>query len=331
MKKLLALTLALVLALSLGTAALAFEWEDAGEYGDPYGWGYYWGQAGTDGAGIFAPNSVYPVFGDDMPSDLKNNLRLVVEWEKGGAMVESVKWKKLNDGWGIALTLHPNYTIEDAKELVGKIELIAKATGNFGGQDCVKGEVCTTFAFGPEDERLFVANAVEEVQGTGKADDADEYDITGPARDHIIYKCDEDSPGYVKFNSAGASLFQITAKMARKEKLHMHLVEDDGDVLDALDELGVDPDAIAHTYTLEGNVGFKNPAKFTLQADYDEQYFVYEWDGKKLTKQDYTWNSIDGVYEWNNTKMMTFVIADKELVAAEEEEETVDKNPDTGA
>ncbi len=149
-------------------------------------------------------------------------------------------------------------------------------------------------------------------------------DITGWPRNNIIYQINEEEGGYVKFGGT-TSLFQILANMNAEERLFMHLLEDDKDIIDALTENN--KDATLHTYTLEGNVAFRNDAEFTVQADYADQYVIYAYADGKLTKVDTEWDSIEGVYKWTAKEMTTYVISDVELVAADE----TTKNPDTGA
>ena len=299
MKKVIALALALMLALSMASVAFAA----AGDVASA---------ADTDIVG--ENNRLYP--GEKYTIDstaaglLATTKSITTKWTKGGAMVASVKLKdKGKDTVRLELELNENYTISDAKDLVGTIT--------------VKDTDGTETTLDIEE---VVGNDLVEVDGYSKK--ADAADDAIDALDNTIYKCTD--AGYLAFNS-DSRLFALTLKMAKDEKAFMY---SDEDMIDDVEDKYGDLDAEINCYAFGGRPTFKNAAEFTLQADYADQYIVYEWDGKKLTKQDYTWNSIDGVYEWSTKSPKAYVISDKELVAADEDEEAGDKtdeNPDTGA
>ncbi len=372
MKKLLALLLALTLALSLGTAALAdhvYEYDlyEAGQHcenpdypehlqpGESYilmgyevgegnegdDWGAYHGLAGeflfwdedhtTAFPGPYSYGTIVSPFaaataspsGTILPTNTTDGLialpyngtlhaRVSADWSVGGAMVKSVKFVK-NPGSGddlidqhgtLVLELNENYTIDTPKRLIGVITLTeGKETANI----YVNAEVC---------------NHLVIIDGYSKLEDAKEEAIE--TFDNTIYKCSEDAPGYVVFN-ANSRLFSTTLKMVKNEKAFMFSNED---MIDAVEEMYGNLEADIECYQFGGSPTFTNEAAFSLQADYADQYFVYEWSGQKLIKVDYEWDSINGLYKWATKSPTDYVISDKELVMAEEE---VEKNPDTGA
>lgn len=91
MKKLFSLVLALTLALSLGSAALAFEWDAI--YTDLGAWIMY---PGGD-AEVYAPGSKGAVIAAE--EVFKKVSRVSYSFEQGGAMVEGFGWKKIDFFW----------------------------------------------------------------------------------------------------------------------------------------------------------------------------------------------------------------------------------------
>ena len=117
MKKVIALALSMVMALSM-TAMAAETMNQAGAPGDP--------TPGSD-------NRLYP--GETYKFDFagwngnkndltKDNIKVSVDWDKGSAMVESFK---LKDGQ-MVLELKENYTIDELKDLVGTVTVTGKNT-----------------------------------------------------------------------------------------------------------------------------------------------------------------------------------------------------------
>ena len=198
-----------------------------------------------------------------------------------------------------------NFTITEAKDLEGEIVISYKDLNGDKKTDKVP-------------FKKIVSNHLTEVYGEEDPDDAMEIE----AIDNTLYQCAEDEEGFVKFNRN--ALLGCTLNMASKEKAFMY---NDEEAIETLTDKF--PDADIECYRFGGSPKFKNPAKFTLQADYANQYYVYTYKNGKLEKQDYDWNSVEGVYEWETNAPTNYVISDVELVAAAEEETT--KNPDTGA
>ncbi len=347
MKRLIALLLALTLALSVASIAMAEhvypselgygsteldpdidpddylqpgeEYEiaawDNNPDDDSYGWDNYsvysLGQAGVD-AGVAV--SVASAAGILLDEDTD----ISVDWSVGGALVESVKF---DDDEGIlVLTLMENFTIDSLKDLEG--------TFTFEYYDSTLGDdVEIDFEFYAE-----VSNHLVIVDGYSNLDDAADDAIE--ADDNTIYKCSEDEPGYVVFN-ANNRLFSTTLKMIKNEKAFMFSSEE---MIDTVEEQYGYYDADIECYQFGGSPTFTNEAAFSLQADYADQYYVYEWDGYSLTLVDYEWDSINGLYKWATTSPTDYVISDTELVAADEltdgdttDPDYVEENPDTGA
>jgi len=241
--------------------------------------------------------------------------RVTASWTVGGAMVSGVKWVK--DDKAFELVLNENYTISAEKKLEGTITFTSKKDKNKTIKIAVKG--------------LTVSNHLLTVEGYKKQKDAEDDVIN--AVDNTLYQCDEDNPGYICFNDG--RLLSCTLKMVKNEKAFMY---NDEKMIDAIDEKFGDTDARIDCYNFGGSPKFTNDAAFKLQADYADQYKVYTWANGKLTKQDYKWDSINGVYTWSTKTPTTYVISDKELTAASEtskeetaKETTTTKNPDTGA
>jgi len=256
-------------------------------------------------------NALNGVIDDVNTAATRKNWKVSTDWNIGGAMVASVKWDDDN-GW--QLNLNENYTITSLKKLQGTITFTNKADKNNTVEIAV-------------DEQ--VSNHLVTIDGYKKVADAE--DNVYEAMDNTLYQCDEDNPGYTTFNDG--RLLSCTLKMVKNEKAFMFNNED---MIDAVDEKYGDTDARIDCYTFGGSPKFTNDAAFKLQADYANQYFVYTWDGK-LHKQDYKWDSINGVYTWTTKTPTSYVISDKELTAADETAKTdtttdaATKNPDTGA
>ena len=306
MKKVIALALALTLALSMASVAFAADLAVA-DFGEA---------VKGNGGGVVETDRLYPGATyqldsgfDSLTPDTASDYGVKAEWTKGGALVESVKINK--SAGKVEVKFNENYTISDAKALVGSITLYEKADKD--------NKVTLTV------ETAVGNNLIDDIDTYGKVKDAKEDPQT--AINNTIYKCDD--AGYIAFNTE-KGLFSIILKMVKDEKAFLYNNED---MIDDIEDKYGDIDAEINCYQFGGRPTFKNAAQFTLQADYADQYFVYEWDGKKLTKQDYTWNSIEGVYEWNSKSPKSYVISDKELVAADEDEagDKTDENPDTGA
>ena len=347
MKKLMALALALLLALSMGSVALAQQPEISTDGNRPLDV-----PGGIPGCGFtdendedceltrehLLPGEKYALF---YTADPGKDLKVTAEWTKGGALVAGISYEKksrLEDydeillpevslagsqsdatraltrsGGSFALeggtrgiwvlTLKENFTISDLKDLEGTITVT--------GKDMAGEKKTEKFEF-----KHVVANHKITVQGDEDLDSARELE----AANNTLYVCEDEADGYVKFNLK--ALLGATLNMVGKEKAFMYT---DESAIAALTEQF--PKADIECFQFGGTPTFKNAAKFTLQADYADQYFVYSYENGKLVPQDYSWNSVEGVYEWETNTPATYVISDVELVAAAE----TTKNPDTGA
>ncbi len=353
MKKLMALALALLLALSMGSVALAQQPEyTPGDQFDIEGEIPGCGVADENGEYCeltrehLLPGEKYALF---YTADPGKDLKVTAEWTKGGALVAGISYEKKSrmgdygdaligtpdaapttgstvdapdaaayalravtgDGFAVeegttglwVLTLKENYTISDLKDLKGTITITGK--DSTGAKKTVE-----------YDLNKLVANHKITVQGDEDLDSARELE----AANNTLYVCEDEADGYVKFNLK--ALLGATLNMVGKEKAFMYT---DESAIAVLTEQF--PKADIECFQFGGTPTFKNAAKFTLQADYADQYFVYSYENGKLVPQDYSWNSVEGVYEWETNTPATYVISDVELVAAAE----TTKNPDTGA
>jgi len=237
----------------------------------------------------------------------KNKYRVSARWDMGGAMVKSVRWDAgqnyiYQSIWvdpptsyvmhgAFVVELNENYTISDLKWLKGTITFTRKA--DKAGFD---------YKFVGQ-----VANHLVIVDGYKKRADAEDDVID--ASDNTLYQCSADSPGYLCFNDG--RLLTCTLKMAKKEKAFMH---NDESTIDAVEEKYGGGSAHIDCYNFGGTPAFQNAAQFTLQADYADQYCVYTWANGKLTPQKYEWDENNGVYKWSTRTPGSYVISDTKLV-----------------
>ena len=319
MKKIVALALALLMVLSMGTVALAADYylEECVICGDE---------------GHLLPGETYPLsflltdydFDSDSPP-MDKRWKVSTDWEVGGALVKAVYWDKdfewdeyqggesaapayLSNGeetgaW--VIEMNENYTITELKRLEGTITFEPKGINKENGLEDLEIVVAD-----------IVSNHLVEVIGEEDADDV----IYEDAENNTVYQCVEDEAGYVGFNSG--KLLSVLCDLESEEKVFAYNNEE---MIEALAEKF--PEADIECYNFGAARTLQNEAKLTLQADYADQYYVYTYNKGVLEAQDYTWNDVDGVYEWNTKTLGAYVISDVELVAAEEET----KNPDTGA
>lgn len=310
MKKAIALTLALAMASSMSAIALAGD-EPIAE-------------------NTYAPGSQISVLADafsaedgSSPSEelTRTNYTLSVDWEKGGAMVDTVKID--NSDKEVQINLKESYTIDQIKVLEGTITLKART------------EDKTVYTLDlTEDNKLMVTNLVIEVEGTKHAEDAEEYSVD---QDNTIYHNDEDSAGYVVFKS-GSDMLTVLANMAKNEKVFMHISEEEIEAV--AEKYNKDEKANLLFFSFEGSPSLKNEATLSLEADYFNQAFVYEYDGSKLREVDAKLNKDEEAYEWTASKLSTYVVSDTKLKADgtaadgegnKNESNKNETNPDTGA
>ena len=239
-----------------------------------------------------------------------------VEWEKGAALVDSAKLVANADRQlGIKIELKENYTIDEEKDLVGTITMTSKATKT---------------TFGPvQTIAATVTNDVVEVDGASKKDDATSVDV----EDNTIYKMTES--GWVEFCGDGNRLSSVKVRLPEDKKVFAYFNEDS---IDEIEDKYYDLDAEIEyiNFVAKPNLGQK--ADIAIQGDYSDKYYLYEYEGGKLTEIDADWNEDDGLFEFTASKLGSYVISDKALVAEADEEpadeaveDTTSKNPDTGA
>ena len=326
MKKIIALALALIMALSMASVAYAEEAQA------PQLTFKYEAEEETciveleEGyAGHLLPGNTYALDVDGLedvapedggadaqadefkPAYTAKNWTVDADWEVGGALVAGIAYNKDKEVW--ELTLNENYTIAAAKRLEGELTFSPKGVAKKALADVEDPDVVVTI-------KEVVSNHLVEKLGEEDVDDV----LYEDACDNTIYICVEDEAGYVGFNSG--KLLSVLLDMESEEKVFAY---NDEELIAALAEKF--PEADIECYNFGTVRTLKNEAELTLQADYADQYYVYTYNKGVLEAQDYTWNSVDGVYEWTSKTLGSFVISDVELVAAEEET----KNPDTGA
>ncbi len=268
----------------------------------------------------------------ELISEDNYNFKADIDWSVGGALVNSLKFDDddwvsdssggtTNGAW--ILSLNENFTISSEKELSGTIIFETSDSLLTSDDAYIELEIDAS-----------VSNHLAMVSGYSDLDDAEDDAIE--AVDNTIYQCEEDESGYVVFNDQ-TRLFTTTLKMIEDEKAFMFNSEE---MIDDVEDRYGYIDADIECYQFGGSPTFTNEAAFSLQADYADQYFVYEWDGSSLTSVDYEWDSINGIYKWATKTPTDYVISDTELVAGDEvtdEDSTTDstydpeENPDTGA
>jgi len=312
MKKALSLMLALVMALSLGAMA--------------------WAGDSAIAPNTYAPGSEISItpeqFAQTTAGDAvdllplkRDNYTVSVEWTRGGAMVDTVK---LNDADGdVLVILKENYTITEAKDLQGTITLKAKTADKTAYECKLTG-----------DNALKVTNQVKDVEGSRKADDSEIYTAD---EDNTIYVCSEDAPGYVTFKS-GSDMLSALLKMNREEKVFMHIQEDTID--EVVEKYDAKEEAELYFFGFEGAPTLENDAALSLEADYFEKAYIYEYTGGKLREVNAKLSSDGGAYEWTSKKLTTYVVSDTKLAADaaaagetadDEKTEANESNPNTGS
>ena len=311
MKKVIALALSMVMALSM-TAMAAETMNQAGAPGDP--------TPGSDNR--LYPGETYKFDFDgwtDNKNDLtKDNIKVSVDWDKGSAMVESFK---LKDGQ-MVLELKENYTIDELKDLVGTVTVTGKNTI----QDVIAEDEEKYFTIAAE-----VANEVEDIDGASKRDDAEAIEVA----DNTIYNVT--TSGWFDFGGDGERLSSVLVRLPEDKQVFAYWNEDPiEDVEDKYYDLDADIEYV--NFVAKPNLG--RNAEIAIQGDYSDQYHLYEYVGGELEPIDADWNEDDGLFEFTASRLGSYVISDKELVAeadepAEDDEpaadDTTTQNPDTGA
>ena len=293
MKKIIALALALIMALSMASVAFAATTVRPGEKESVM----------FIGGDAYQAKREWKIVSTDFTSANKG-----VAGYKGVSMVDDVVIDK--DG-NVYVVLKESLTSTDAKAVVGEVVVATKD----GSQ---KHTLPVDFS---------VENIVKYVAGEKKAANAIPLTDAEMAKNTVMVV---DEAGYVKF-TAGASLAG-TVKLAKDEKAQVYLDAIDDDTKDAIDEyLGEDyeDEAIVEYINFAGT-GFKNDVDFQYDAYAEDPHFFYAWDGEKFVDLEAKFNDDEEVekYEFTAPAQGIIIVTDVEIVAAAEEDT---KNPDTGA
>lgn len=326
MKKVLAILLTALMALSLTPAALAYDLVLDND-----------GDLGSDGQML--PGVVYEFMLDearDEPSVAltSTNFSLSVDWYEGRSYVEYVR---ITDG-RIAIKLKPTGVYTDEKNIEAEITLTAKRdiTRRLGDDDdrTILIEKGDTFSISLSET---IARDVVEVEGEEEPGDVSPY-MADDA--DTIFVCT--SAGYVGF-SAGDRDFMLVTRMGNNKKAYIDV---DTAIIEKIENQYKGNGYNLSYYKFNDGPNVSNGTMSIRQTAY-----VYSWDGSKLTPISTT--EKDGRCQWKvEGKVGTYVISDKELVAGAQTGGTqesssssassapqgggsapasgVNKNPDTG-
>lgn len=312
MKKVIALALSMVMALSM-TAMAAETMNQAGAPGDP--------APGSDDRLYPGETYKFDFAGwNGNKNDLtKDNIKVSVDWDKGSAMVESFK---LKDGQ-MVLELKENYTIDELKDLVGTVTVTGKNT--------IQGVIAE------DEEKYFtiaaeVANEVEDIDGASKRDDAEAIEVA----DNTIYNVT--TSGWFDFGGDGERLSSVLVRLPEDKQVFAYWNED---AIEEVEDKYYDLDADIEYVNFVAKPNLGRNAEIAIQGDYSDQYHLYEYVGGELEPIDADWNEDDGLFEFTASRLGSYVISDKELVAEADEpaddtdepaaDDTTTQNPDTGA
>ena len=308
MKKIIALALALVMALSM--ASVAFAAAITAEAVNAKGEATYAADK------VYAPGTkiVLDNFGGHGVSYTKvsaTDFTSASKDYKGASYIESVKISKA-DKQDVVITLRESYTLDTLKAVLGSVT-VKDADGNEYTHD-VAFDICNSVP-------------ATELLGEKKVKNVD-ADNTVAVAANTVQVMDEDG-GYVKFTKDDLVGF---VKMNAEEKVYLNITGLGEDAQDAFDALvGEDylDEAIIEYYNFETRA-FKNEVDFQYDAYAEDPHFFYAFDGEKLTAIDAEYNDDEEVekYEFTAIADGAIIITDTEIVLAAEEET---KNPDTGA
>lgn len=311
MKKVISLALAMAMALSMTSMALSFGPVDGGK--TPSNADMYPGET------YVAYNPNWQVDGHPNTDNVKD-FRLSIDWEEGSALVKSYKLVKNpgNNELGVEIELKENYTIDEAKDLVG-IATLRYTDGND-----VKRELEASISG-------TVANDVEDIDGGDNRDDATPIDV----EDNTIYNVT--SSGWFDFGGDGNRLSSVMVRLPEDKQVFAYWNEDP---IEEIEDKYYDLDADIEYVNFVAKPNLGRNAEIAIQGDYSDQYYLYEVVNGDLESIDADWNEDDGLFEFTASKLGSYVISDKELVAEADEpaeddkpatDDTTTQNPDTGA
>jgi len=314
MKKIIALALALIMALSMGVVALAADAVNADAT-------VTLESVATD---IVAPGEEFIL----VPNFDKVNWKLSgydftsAKYDfKGASLIDSIALEKQADkSFALVLTLKENLTSSTDKDIAGVIDFTHKTNKVADANGKMVPETFTYYVTGT------VGNDVKIIDGEKKADQAYELSTTTEMDKNTVMFF-EDNGGYVTFTD-GYSLTG-TVKAAKGDKVQVYfdtLTEDETDAIEAY--LGEDYDAIVEEIKFSGT-GFGADVDFRYDAWEEDPHFFYAWDGEKFVDLEAKYDDDEDVddYVFTAAAKGIIIVTDKEIVAAAEET----KNPDTGA
>ena len=308
MKKVIALALAMAMALSMTSMAAGLV-----QVGDP---------ADVDPAdATMFPGETYTMdtgwdTANDANHDKINDFSVKIDWEKGSALVASYKLVA-GEGTNIDLEikLKENYTIDEPKDLLGEMTMKNKHAD----------ESQTYYVYGT------VANNVEDIDGGDNRDDATAIEV----KNNTIYNVT--SSGWFDFGGDGERLSSVMVRLPEDKQVFAYWNED---AIEEVEDKYYDLDADIEYVNFVAKPNLGRNAEIAIQGDYSDQYYLYEVVNGDLEPIDADWNEDDGLFEFTASKLTSYVISDKELVAeadepAEDDEpaadDTTTQNPDTGA
>jgi len=303
MKKIIALALALIMVLSMGVVALAYDCDY--QPGEKY--------VIDDYSGLTAKAKANFKVSSDFTSSKVDGQ--VTDY-KGAAMIESIAFEKNAEAsklaeepiYDLVVTLKESLTGTSSKDINGVVKVYDK-------------DAKTT------DEVEFagtVGNDVVYIAGEKKAANANDY-TEDMLINTVLYA--EDAAGYITFTDG----FALTGlvKVAKDEKAQVYFTTIGEDDADAIEEyLGEDYDAIVEEYNFGGS-GFEADVEFTYEAYSDDPHYFYAWDGEKFVDLEGKYNDDEEVdaYEFTAAAKGIIIVTDVEIAAAGADT----KNPDTGA
>ncbi|HIY08348.1 MAG TPA: hypothetical protein H9680_03340, partial [Firmicutes bacterium] len=253
---------------------------------------------------------------NDADHDKINDFSVKIDWEKGSALVASYKLVAgKNNSIDLEIKLKENYTIDEPKDLLGEMTMKNKHAD----------ESQAYYVYGT------VANNVEDIDGGDNRDDATAIEV----KNNTIYNVT--TSGWFDFGGDGERLSSVMVRLPEDKQVFAYWNED---AIEEVEDKYYDLDADIEYVNFVAKPNLGRNAEIAIQGDYSDQYHLYEYVGGELEPIDADWNEDDGLFEFTASKLGSYVISDKELVAeadepAEDDEpaadDTTTQNPDTGA